>query len=184
MDGLEAHRSGAGEVAVFFEDFAGFVNMADDAGGGGLEQIGQDVHGADLPLVEQGEYESCRVVEERLVADLAGGLASSYAALFAATLTGAGGLRGSESRGQLREGIAAHADQTLVGQLREHGLTALGRTVLFARRSVTGPESRQMQGVDGDVLQGSHAQLAVAGGGLILACELFRTATTGDSSSR
>ncbi|MEO3780968.1 hypothetical protein ABGB16_30040 [Micromonospora sp. B11E3] len=53
--GVEAGRSGAGDVAVVFEDFTGFADVVGDAGGGDLEQVGQDVHGADLAQVEQGE---------------------------------------------------------------------------------------------------------------------------------
>jgi hypothetical protein len=55
--GREADRRHSGVVAVVFEDFTGLPDEVADAGGGHLHEIGQRVHGADLPLVEQREQE-------------------------------------------------------------------------------------------------------------------------------
>jgi hypothetical protein len=61
-------------VAVVFEDLAGLFDQVADAGGGDFQQVGEHVHGADLPLVEQGEQDAGGIVEQGLAAQLAGGL--------------------------------------------------------------------------------------------------------------
>jgi hypothetical protein len=55
VGGGEPHRGDAGVVAVVFEDFAGLPDEAADAGVGDLQQVGQHDHGADLPLVDEGD---------------------------------------------------------------------------------------------------------------------------------
>jgi hypothetical protein len=49
----ETDRRDPGVVAVVFEDFAGLPDEVADAGAGDLQQVGQHVHGAQLPLVDQ-----------------------------------------------------------------------------------------------------------------------------------
>lgn len=61
--GGEAHRGRSRVVAVVFEDVARFLHQVADAGAGALQQVGEHVHGADLPLVDEGEQQAVGVVE-------------------------------------------------------------------------------------------------------------------------
>jgi len=66
--GGEADGRRAGGVAVVLEDFPGFPDQVTDAGGGDFEQVGEHVHRARLPLVEEGEQDAGGIVEQRLAA--------------------------------------------------------------------------------------------------------------------
>jgi hypothetical protein len=109
--GGEADGRGAGGVAVVFEDFAGFSDQVTDAGGGDFEQVGEHVHGAGLPLVEEGEQDAGGVAEQRLAAWLAGGPAGAAFALGAVALLGAGGLKRGQRGAQAGEAGAGHPGQ-------------------------------------------------------------------------
>ena len=63
--GGEPDRGHSRVMAVIFEDLAGLLDQVADAGGGDFQQVGEHVHGADLPLVEEGEQQPRRVVEQR-----------------------------------------------------------------------------------------------------------------------
>ena len=86
-------------VAVVFEDLAGLPDKVADAGGGDLQQVGQHVHGADLPLVKEREQEAGGVAEERLGAEVAPCPPGPAASLLAVSLLGAGGLGRGERGG-------------------------------------------------------------------------------------
>src|SRR5262249_43838651 len=89
--GGKADGRRAGGAAVVLEDFAGFSDQVADAGGGDFEQVGEHVHGACLPLVEEGEQDAGGIVEQRLAAAyLAAGPAGPAATLLAVALLGAG----------------------------------------------------------------------------------------------
>jgi len=77
----EADRRGPEPVAVVFENLAGFPDKIPDAGAGDLQQVGEHIQGAGLPLIDQGEQQPCRIVEERLGAQIAGGPRCPSAAL-------------------------------------------------------------------------------------------------------
>ena len=91
--GGEPDRGHSRVMAVIFEDFAGLLDQVADAGGGDFQQVGEHVHGADLPLVEDGEQQPRRVVEQRPGADVAGSSPGTAAALLAVPLLGAGCLQ-------------------------------------------------------------------------------------------
>ncbi|WUP85498.1 hypothetical protein OHB01_13655 [Microbispora hainanensis] len=97
----EADLSGSGVVAVVFQDSAGLLHQVGDADVGDLQKVGQDLHGTDLPLVEEREQEAGGGVEQGLGAEVAGGAPSSAAALPAVPFLGAGGLCRRERGGQL-----------------------------------------------------------------------------------
>ena len=61
--GGEPDRGRSRVVAVVFEDLAGFPDEVADAGAGDLQQVGEHIHGTDLPLVDQGEQHAGGVVE-------------------------------------------------------------------------------------------------------------------------
>jgi len=63
--GGEPDRGRSRVVAVVFEDLAGFPDEVADAGGGDLQQVREDVHGAGLPLVEKSEQKARGVAEQR-----------------------------------------------------------------------------------------------------------------------
>ena len=128
----EADRGHSGVVAVVLEDLAGLLDEVADAGGGDLQQVGEHVHGADLPLVEQGEQQPRGVVEQRLGAELAGGAPGPAAALLAVALLGAGGLERGQRGAQAGEFGAGHPGQPLVGEPGEHLLAAVGRAGALA----------------------------------------------------
>jgi subtilisin family serine protease len=98
-------------VGVIFEDFAGLVHEAADAGISDLQQVGQHGHGADLPLVDEGEQQARGVVEQWPAAQLPCRSPGSAAALFGVALLGAGGLSRGEDGGQLLQVGAGHAGQ-------------------------------------------------------------------------
>jgi hypothetical protein len=126
VSGGEPDRGHPGGVAIVFEGFTGLLDGVADAGGGDLQEVGEHVHGADLPLVEQREQQACGIVEEWLAAEVSGCPSGSAAALFAAALLGASGLGRGECGGQTFQFRAGHAGQPQVGQLVEHALAALG----------------------------------------------------------
>jgi hypothetical protein len=64
--GGKADGRRAGGVAVVLEDFPGLADQVTDAGGGDFEQVGEHIHGAHLPLVEEGEQDAGGIVEQRL----------------------------------------------------------------------------------------------------------------------
>ena len=68
LRGGEADGRRAGGMAVVLEDFPGLPDQVTDAGGGDFEQVGEHVHGARLPLVEEGEQDAGGIVEQRLAA--------------------------------------------------------------------------------------------------------------------
>jgi hypothetical protein len=102
-------------VGVIFEDFAGLVHEAADAGISDLQQVGQHGHGADLPLVDEGEQQARGVVEQWPAAQLPCRSPGSAAALFGVALLGAGGLGRGEEGGQLLQVGGGHAGQPGVG---------------------------------------------------------------------
>jgi hypothetical protein len=116
-------------VAVVLEGFTGLLDGVADAGGGDLQQVGEHVPGAHLPLVEQRDQQPCGIVEQWLAAQVSGCPSGSAAALLAVALLGPGGLGRGECGGQTLQLRAGHAGQPRVGQLPEHGLAALGGTV-------------------------------------------------------
>jgi hypothetical protein len=118
-------------VGVIFEDFAGLLHEAADAGVSDLQQVGQHGHGAELPLVDEGEQQARGVVEQGPAAQLPGRSPGSAAALFGVALLGAGGLGRGEEGGQLLQVRAGHAGQPGVGQPAEHGLAPARRSVLL-----------------------------------------------------
>jgi hypothetical protein len=89
-------------------------------------------------LVEEGEQQPRRVVEQRPGADVPGSSPGPAAALLAIPLLGPGGLGGGERSGQLVQLHGGHAGQPRVGQL---GLAMLGR----AADSLTGPASAGLE---------------------------------------
>jgi len=93
--GAETDRREPGVVAVVFEDFTGLLHEVPDAGGSDLQQVGQDVHRADLPLIDHGDQDAGGVVEQWFAAWAAGGPPGSTLALFGVALLGAGGLSGA-----------------------------------------------------------------------------------------
>jgi hypothetical protein len=118
----------AGGVAVVLEDFAGFSDQVTDAGGGDFEQVGEHVHGACLPLVEEGEQDAGGIVEQRLAAAyLAAGPAGPAATLLAVALLGAGCLTRGQRGAQAGEAGAGHPGQPLIVELGQHLLAAAGR---------------------------------------------------------
>jgi hypothetical protein len=128
LGGGEADGSRAAGVAMVFEGFTGLLDGVADAGGGDLQEVGQHVHGAHLPLIEQRDQQACGIVEQWLAAEASGCPSGSAAALFAVALLGSGGLGRGECGGQTSQFHAGHAGQPQVGQLLEHGLAALGGT--------------------------------------------------------
>ncbi|MFF4796328.1 hypothetical protein ACFY2M_43385 [Streptomyces sp. NPDC001276] len=82
-----------GLVAVVLQAPAGLGDEAADAGGGHLQHVGQQLHRADLTLVEEGEHPSGGVVEQRLGPLIAGGAPGASTALFAVAFLGPGGLQ-------------------------------------------------------------------------------------------
>jgi hypothetical protein len=122
----------AGGVAVIFEGFPGFPDQVSDAGGGDFEQVGEHVHGARLPLVEEGEQDAGGVVEQRPGAKVAGGPAGAAAALLAIALLGAGGLKRGQRGAQSGQFGAGHPGQPLIAQLAEHLLATAGRAGALA----------------------------------------------------
>src|SRR5215472_9351218 len=131
LRGGEADGRGAGGVVVVLEDCPGLLDQVSDAGGGDLEQVGEHVHGAGLPLVEEGEQDAGGIVEQRPGADLAGGPAGAAAALLAVALLGAGGLKRGQRGAQAGEPGAGHPGQPLIGQLAQHLPTAASRAGLL-----------------------------------------------------
>src|SRR5215218_9203103 len=115
VGGGEPHCCDSGVAGVIFEDFAGLVHEAADAGLGDLQQVGQHGHGADLPLVDEGEQQACGVVEQWPAAQLPCRSPGSAAALFGEALLGAGGLGWGEEGGQLLQVRAGYAGQPGVG---------------------------------------------------------------------
>jgi hypothetical protein len=118
-------------VGVIFEDFAGLVHEAADAGISDLQQVGQHGHGADLPLVDEGEQQARGVVEQWPAAQLPCRSPGSAAALFGVALLGAGALGRGEEGGQLLQVRAGYAGQPGIGQPAEHGLAPARRSVLL-----------------------------------------------------
>src|ERR1019366_2624997 len=92
-----------------------------------FQQFGEHLNGAALPLVEEGEQQSCRVVEQGPAADVPGGSPGPAAALLAVTLLGAGCLKRSQRSAQARECGAGHPGQPFVAEPGQHLLTAAGR---------------------------------------------------------
>jgi hypothetical protein len=137
VSGGEPDRGHPGGVAVVFvvfvvfEGLAGLFDDIADAGGGDLQQVGQHVHGADLPLVEQREQQACRIVEQWLAAEVAGRPSGSASALLAVSLLSAGGLGRGERGRQLLQVRGTHPGQPGIGQPVEHALAALGGAGLF-----------------------------------------------------
>ncbi|MBV9324720.1 MAG: hypothetical protein JO352_13135, partial [Chloroflexi bacterium] len=127
--GGEADRGHAGVVAMVIEDLAGLLDVVADAGGGDLQEFGKYVHGADLPLVQQREQQSCGIVEQRLVSNFPAGAPGPATPLLA--LLGAGGLGRSEASGELLQVCGAHASQPLIGQPAEYSLATLRGTARF-----------------------------------------------------
>ena len=115
-------------MAVVFEGFTGLLDGVADAGGGDLQQVGEHVHGAHLPLVEQREKQARGIVQEWPAAQVPGCPSGSAAALLAVALLGPGGLGRGQGGGQMVPFCVGHAGQPRVGQLPEHGLAALGGT--------------------------------------------------------
>jgi hypothetical protein len=116
----------AGGVAVVFEDFAGFPDQVTDAGGGDFEQVGEHVHGARLPLVEEGEQDAGGIVEQRLAALLPGGPAGAAAALLAVALLGPGCLKWGQRGAQAGKFGAGHPGQPFIVELGQYLLPAVG----------------------------------------------------------
>ncbi len=111
LGGGEAEGGRAEGVAVVFEDFTGLLDGVADAGGGDLQEVGEHVHGAHLPLVEQRDQQACAIVEEWLAAQVPGCPSSSAAALLAVALLGPGGLGWGECGDQTFQFRAGHAGQ-------------------------------------------------------------------------
>jgi hypothetical protein len=130
--GSEADRCHSGVVAVIFEDFTGLLDKVAYAGGGHFQEIGQHVHGADLPLIEQREQEPRGIVEQWFGAGIASGPPGAAAALLAVSLLSPRGLGRGEPGGQLLQLCGAHAGQPRVAQPAEHGLAAPGGTARLA----------------------------------------------------
>jgi hypothetical protein len=136
-------------MAVIFEDLAGLLDQVADAGGGDFQQVGEHVHGADLPLVEEGEQQPRRVAEQRPGARLSGGPAGPSAALLAVTLLGAGCLKRGQRGAQAGESVAGHPGQPLIVELGQHLLPAVGRAGELAGRALAdgGGGCRGVEGV-------------------------------------
>jgi len=136
-------------VAVVLENFPGFPDQVTDAGGGDFEQVGEHVHGARLPLVEEGEQDAGRIVEQRPAAWLAGGPAGPAAALGAGALLGAGCLTRGQRGAQAGEFGAGHPGQPLIAQLGQHLLPAAGGAGGLAGGALAGGGGacRRLEGV-------------------------------------
>ena len=65
LRGGKADGRRAGGMAVALEGFPGLPDQVTDADGGDLEQVREHVHGARLPLVEEGEQDAGGIVEQR-----------------------------------------------------------------------------------------------------------------------
>jgi hypothetical protein len=124
--GGEADGRRAGGVAVVLEDFPGLPDQVTDAGGGDLEQVGEHIHGARLPLVEEGEQDAGGIAEQRFAAWLAGGPAGVAFALLAVALLGARCLKWGQRGAQAGEFGAGHPGQPLIVELAQHLLPAVG----------------------------------------------------------
>jgi hypothetical protein len=80
-----------------------------------------------LPLVEEGEQQPRRVVEQGPGADVPGGSPGPAAALLAVSLLGAGCLKRGQRGAQAGESGAGHPGQPLIVELAQHLLPAVGR---------------------------------------------------------
>ena len=139
IGGGEPDRGRSRVMAVVFEDLAGFPDEVADAGGGDFQQVGEHVHGADLPLVEEREQQPRGVAEQRPGARVAGGSPGPAAALLAVPLLGAGSQGWRDRGGQPLQLAGAHPGQPRIGQLGQRGLAALGRAAgLSGRRRIRG----------------------------------------------
>jgi hypothetical protein len=96
-------------VAVVLEDFTGLVDGVADAGGGDLQQVGEHLQRAHLPLVAQRDQQACGIVQAWLAAEGSGCPSGSAAALLAVALLGPGGLGWGECGDQTLPFRAGHA---------------------------------------------------------------------------
>lgn len=87
----------SGLMAVVLQDPAGLGDEVADAFGGDLQHVGQQLHRAHLPLVEEREHHTGAVIEQRLGPLIASGAPGPATALLAVAFLGPGGLQ----RGQL-----------------------------------------------------------------------------------
>jgi len=176
--GGEPDRGRSRVVAVVFEDLAGFPDEVADAGGGDLQQVREDVHGADLPLVEKSEQKARGVAEQRPGPRVPGGSPGPAAALLAVPLLGPGRQRRGQLVGQLLQLRSARPGQPRIGQLGQHRLAALGRAAGLSGRcriraaggapGVKGVVPGAARGVPFQ-RQGGHALLADRDAGRVVA---------------
>jgi hypothetical protein len=117
---------------MVFEDLAGFPDKIADADPGDLQQVGEQVHRAHLPLVDQGDQQAGGAVEQWLAAtEFAGGSPGAAATLLGIALLGPGGLSRGEHLGQVFQFAVGQAGQPGITQPREHGLATTGRPVVL-----------------------------------------------------
>ena len=146
--GGEPDRGRSRVMAVVFEDLAGLVDQVADAGGADFQQVGEYVHGADLPLVEQGEQDACGIIEQRPGADVPGGPPGPAAALLAVALLSTGGLKRGHRGAQAGEFGAGDPGKPLIIQLVQH-LLAAGRAGALPGGALAGERDarHRMEGV-------------------------------------
>ena len=111
----EAQDGGRDGVLAAGQDLAGLGDGLPDRELADLEHLGQDLLGADLALVDDGDQDPGGVGEQG-PAMAAAGLAARAAALLEAALLGPGCLRRGQGGGQRGQFLAAHAGQPRVGQ--------------------------------------------------------------------
>jgi putative transposase len=105
------------DAAVLFQEGSGCADGVADGGAADVaERVGEDVEGAQLPEMQDGQQDTFAVAD-LLGEDAAAGagLAGAAAALVGAPL-GVGGLSGREALGELMQLLPAHAGEGRVGQ--------------------------------------------------------------------
>jgi hypothetical protein len=103
--------------AVLFQEGPGVADGVADGGAADVaERVSEDVEGAQLPAMQDGQQDAFAVAD-LLGEDAAAGagLAGAAAALVGAPL-GVGGLSGREALGELMQLLPAHAGEGRVGQ--------------------------------------------------------------------
>ncbi|MDQ1005601.1 hypothetical protein QFZ82_000085 [Streptomyces sp. V4I23] len=123
-----------GLVAVVLQDPAGLGDEVADAGWGHLQHVAQQLHRADLALVEEGEHHPGGVVEQRLGPLISGCAPGASAALLAVAFLGPGGLQRGQLSTQLCEFRAIQPGQARVRQTGQKFAASAGDAVRLADR--------------------------------------------------
>ena len=114
----KAEGRGGDGVSVLVEELPGFGDRLADRERVHLDQVREDLLGADLAKVDDGDQDPVCVTQQR-AAVCSGCFAAWSAALLVAALFGLGGLRGCQACGQRVEFLAAYAGQQRIRQHRK-----------------------------------------------------------------